>query len=135
MMALVTVLVFTFASGVGGVYVSWFWSDVAANDPSLAFLLRDWRMPNRDDLLLMVALGGIATIGFYYLTKAYWAAPVSVVAPFEYSVIVWAALFGYLIWDEVPAVSTWVGLALLVASSLYILHREVLRSGSKAVRR
>jgi drug/metabolite transporter (DMT)-like permease len=52
-------------------------------------------------------------------------APVSVVAPFEYTYIIWAVLFGFLIWSEVPAVTTFIGLGLLISSSLYILRREL----------
>ncbi len=52
-------------------------------------------------------------------------APVSVVAPFEYTYIIWAVLFGFLIWSEVPAATTFIGLGLLIGSSLYILRREL----------
>ena len=124
-MALVSMLVFVLGSGLCSIYVAVFWSDVATVDPALLFLLRPWRMPMAEDLALMVTLGVIATFGFYYLTKAYWIAPISVVAPFEYSYIIWAVGFGYFIWNEIPAVTTLIGLSLLTGSSLYILHREV----------
>ncbi len=124
-MALVSMLVFVLGSGVGSVYVTVFWSEVATRDPSLLFLLRPWRMPAPGDLALMLLMGLNATFGFYYLTKAYWVAPISVVAPFEYSYIIWAVAFGYFIWGEVPAVTTWVGVVVLITTSLYILRREV----------
>lgn len=127
-MALVSMLVFLLASGLSSVYVAVFCKEVVTLDPALLFLLRPWRVPAAEDFALMLLIGVIATFGFYYLTKAYWVAPVSVVAPFEYSYVIWAVGFGYLIWGEVPAATTLGGLVLLVGSSLYILHREVLRA-------
>lgn len=98
---------------------------VTTDDPSLQFLLRAWVVPKPVDCLLMGFLGMNAAVGFYCLIKAYWVAPASVVAPFEYTYVIWAVAFGYLIWSEVPEVTTIVGVTLLIASSLYIFHREL----------
>ena len=51
-------------------------------------------------------------------------AEASAIAPFEYTYIIWAVVFGYLLWDEVPGVTTIIGLIILVLSSLYIWYRE-----------
>jgi drug/metabolite transporter (DMT)-like permease len=51
-------------------------------------------------------------------------APASVVAPFSYSSLIWAALFGFLIWHDWPDFWTWVGAAIIIGSGLYIFHRE-----------
>ena len=67
----------------------------------------------------------IATIGFFCLNKAYLSARAATVAPFEYSYIIWAALFGYLIWGEIPAVMTIIGLAILIGSNIFALRTEV----------
>ena len=75
----------------------------------------------------MVFLGVNAAAGFYCLINAYWAAPASVVAPFEYTYIIWAVLFGYLFWSEIPEPTTILGVALLIASSAYIFHWELRR--------
>ncbi len=98
---------------------------LVTDDPSLAFLLRAWVWPAPGDLALMIALGINAAAGFFLLAKAYHVAPVSSVAPFEYTFVLWAVLFGYLFWAEVPAANTVAGLTLLIGSSLYILHREL----------
>ncbi len=97
---------------------------VAAH-PSFAFLVRDWTQPDQTDLAIMASLGVIATIGFFCLNKAYLSARAATVAPFEYSYIIWAALFGYMIWDEIPAVMTIVGLAILIGSNIFALRTEV----------
>ena len=93
--------------------------------PSFAFLLRDWVRPDPTDLAIMASLGVIATIGFFCLNKAYLSARAATVAPFEYSYIIWAALFGYLIWSEIPAVMTIIGLAILIGSNIFALRTEV----------
>lgn len=93
--------------------------------PSLAFLFRPWSAGNDMDLLLMGVLGFNAAFGAYFLNKAYLSAPASTVAPFEYTCIIWAVLFGYLFWSEVPTPSTVTGIVLLVSGNLYILQRQL----------
>lgn len=93
--------------------------------PSLAFLFRPWSIGNESDILLMGALGFNAALGAYFLNKAYLSAPASTVAPFEYSSIIWAVLFGYLFWSEVPTSSTVAGIVLLISGNLYILQRQL----------
>ena len=120
---------FSLAHFLGGViltlFVMAFGSMLAANHPSIEFLTRPWSTDSHTDLLIMAALGVNAALGFYFLNKAYLSAPASKVAPFEYTYILWAVIFGYVFWGEVPAVNTLIGVALLIGSNLYILHREL----------
>ena len=55
---------------------------------------------------------------------AYRNAPVSVLAPFDYTTLIWGVLFGWLIWNEQPALPVWIGAALVCASGVYIARRE-----------
>ena len=93
--------------------------------PSFAFLLREWVRPDVADLAIMGSLGVIATIGFFCLNKAYLSARAASVAPFEYSYILWAVLFGYLIWGDIPTVMTIVGLGILIGSNIFALRTEI----------
>ena len=104
-----------------------------ADHPSAAFLLRAWIWPSSEDLALMVTIGLIAGVGFYCLSQAYRLASASLVAPFEYSSLPWAILWGYLVWSDLPGPATVFGLALIVGSGLYIIHREGVR-GRRLVR-
>ena len=73
-------------------------------------------------LLLAIGLtGGTAQIA---MTSSLRLAPVPVVAPFDYSQIVWAVALGWLLYDRLPARATWAGAALIVAAGLYSLFRE-----------
>lgn len=89
--------------------------------PSLAFFLRPWAMPDLVDFLLMSSTGLVAAIAIWCLTQAYRIAEANVVAPFEYSSVVWLVLAGYLIWGEVPELMTVVGGTLIIAAGVYVL--------------
>lgn len=90
--------------------------------PSIAFLLRSWTMPTTLDLLLMGATGVIAAVAMWCLTNAYRIAEANVIAPFEYSSIVWLVLFGYVFWHETPKLETIVGGLLIIAAGVYVLR-------------
>ena len=117
-------LIFTLASTLLSILLVSGILAVGSDHPSLAFFGRAWKMPGAIDMMLIFAIGVIAAIGFYCLSKAYCMAEASAVAPFEFSYIIWAVLFGFLFWNEVPGVSTIVGILILVSSSMYISYRE-----------
>ena len=94
---------------------------------SVGFLLRGWQIPGLRDLLLLTLCGLIAACGFYCLSQGYRVAQASIVAPFEYIAMPIAVIWGISIWDEVPRLTTILGIALIVASGLYVLHRETIR--------
>ena len=122
---LYAMLAFLIGSSIASVLVFSFGGALVTDNPSLQFVLRPWVVPKLEDCLLMVFLGLNAAVGFYCLIKAYWVSPASTVAPFEYTYIIWAVLFGYLIWSEIPRATTLFGVALLIASSFYIFRREL----------
>lgn len=92
-----------------------------------------WRDPSAFDLLLMVGTGLLAGSAQYCMTQAFRIAPVAVVAPYEYTSMVWALLLGFLIWGDVPGTAVIGGALVIVASGLYVLHRE--RQVRRALRR
>lgn len=77
-----------------------------------------------DDWVGQISIGLIGGVAQLAMTQAFRQAPVSVVAPFDYTAIIWATLLGYWFWDDLPGAWTWAGAALVVGSGLYILHRE-----------
>jgi drug/metabolite transporter (DMT)-like permease len=89
---------------------------------SLAFLMRGWTVPGTRDLLLMAATGPIAAVGTVLLTQAYRLAEANLVASFEYSGLIWASLWGFTFWSEVPGAATLAGAALIVGAGLYMLY-------------
>lgn len=73
---------------------------------------------------ILLVLGLCGGLGQLFLTSALRFAPVSVVVPFDYSQLIWAALLGWMLFDTHPSASTWAGGAVIVASGLYTLYRE-----------
>ena len=90
--------------------------------PSLAFFLRSWSIPGLVDFLLMASTGLVAAVAIWCLTHAYRIAEANVIAPFEYSSVVWLVLAGYLIWGEVPKLLTVAGGILIIAAGVYVLR-------------
>jgi drug/metabolite transporter (DMT)-like permease len=91
-----------------------------------------WVTPTMDGLALLIATGLVGGCAQLCLTRAYSLAPAAVIAPFTYASLLWAVLFGWLIWQEVPTIHMMVGAAIVTASGLYILHRETRRGLPKS---
>ncbi len=83
-----------------------------------------WVMPDLEGWVLLILVGVIGGVAQFAMTNAFRLADVSIVAPFDYMPIIWAALLGFFIWGEVPGNSIWLGTAIVMASGIYILFRE-----------
>ncbi len=83
-----------------------------------------WTWPSAFDWLLLMLTGVCGGLGHLFLIRAFRAAPASVVAPFSYSSLVWAVLFGLVIWNDWPDLWTWAGAAIIIGSGLYIFSLE-----------
>ena len=119
-----TLAIFTIASGILSILVISGMINIESAHPSLAFFGREWASPTAVEWGLLIAIAFIAAIGFFCLTKAYCIAEASAISPFEFTYILWAVIFGYIFWSEVPKMTTYIGIAILVASNLYISYRE-----------
>jgi drug/metabolite transporter (DMT)-like permease len=95
---------------------------VRAEHPSVSFLVRPWVMPSLTDGLLIAACGVVAAAGIMLLTNAYRVARASTVTPFEYTGILWAPLWGFLFFSEVPRATTLAGAAVIVVAGLLALR-------------
>ncbi|MGB0497039.1 MAG: DMT family transporter [Rubricella sp.] len=85
------------------------------------------------DLGLFAAVALLSFVGMLLMIGGYRAASAGTIAPMQYSQIIWAALFGALFFDEVPSVSTAIGVAIIIASGVYIVARE--ERGTTSLRR
>jgi drug/metabolite transporter (DMT)-like permease len=82
--------------------------------------------------VMLIGTGLIGAAGQLAMTSSITVAPVSVVAPLDYTSLIWGALLGWLVFGAIPGVSMWVGAAIIVTSSLYIIHRDHRRRGLMA---
>jgi drug/metabolite transporter (DMT)-like permease len=76
------------------------------------------------DFLIFVVMSVFTVIGYLGMTAAFVMAPIGVVAPFEYTVMIFAIISGYLIWGDVPDGYVWTGASIIVASGIYLVQRE-----------
>jgi drug/metabolite transporter (DMT)-like permease len=83
-----------------------------------------WIRPTPTAFLLMAATGLLAGSAQYCLTEAFRIAPPSLVAPFEYTSLLWAMLFGFLVWGDVPTALVLMSAAVVIVSGIYVLHDE-----------
>ena len=84
-----------------------------------------WIMPSFYDLTLLSMIGFFGGVANLWLSQSYKFSEVSLVTPLKYLALVFAIVFGYLIWGEVPSVKTLVGAILVIASSIIIFRREI----------
>jgi drug/metabolite transporter (DMT)-like permease len=83
-----------------------------------------WVAPTLGDVGLMLAIGATAAVGHYLVILAYERAPASLLAPFGYYEIIGAVAVGYVLFGDFPERWTWLGIAVLAASGIYISLRE-----------
>jgi len=75
-------------------------------------------------ILLLLLLGAVSIVAIIFVNQSLRLAPASVVVPYQYSLIIFAVIFGYVFFGDVPQQHTLVGAAIIVASGLYIFLRE-----------
>jgi drug/metabolite transporter (DMT)-like permease len=88
--------------------------------------------PDGFTILLMLVIGFWGAIGHWLLILAHRLAPAGILAPFLYTQIIWMTSLGYLVFGDVPDAFTLAGGAIVVASGIYLLHRERVRGGGAA---
>jgi drug/metabolite transporter (DMT)-like permease len=87
-----------------------------------------WVTPTWGDLLLLSAFGVVSIVALACVNYSLKLAPASVVAPYQYTLIVWAIVLGYLVFGDIPDVFTLSGAAIIVAAGLFIFWREQARA-------
>ncbi|TNF87042.1 MAG: DMT family transporter [Gammaproteobacteria bacterium] len=87
-------------------------------------LMSGWLMPRGDDLLLFLGFGLGCGLQQWLLTVSFRYAEASLLAPFEYLAMVFAAIVGFVFWGEIPVLTTWLGAAVIAASGIFIFRRR-----------
>lgn len=107
----------------GAAIVLWF--AIGGAIVGAAAAIPGWVWPTPTQWALLAAVGLVSALAQLFMTAAYRSGETTLIAPFEYSGILWTMSFGMLIWGEMPQGWDFAGIAVLVASGLYIWHREV----------
>lgn len=98
-----------------------------SSDASLAFLFRPWVMPPMGDWIYFLGTGLSVAIGGLLMSQAYRMNEAALVAPFEYTSMPLAVLWGLLVFGTFPDAQGWLGIALIIGAGLYTLYRETVR--------
>lgn len=105
--------------------VTLFYSLLAGTFLVAPFALADWVWPAAAwDWVLLLSMGFFGALGHYVFIVAHRYAPASTIAPFAYIALLTHSTMGYLVFDQLPDRYTLVGAAVVIASGLYLLHRE-----------
>jgi drug/metabolite transporter (DMT)-like permease len=83
-----------------------------------------WTVPTLAEWIGFIAIGSLGVVAHLCLIKAFEVAQASLLAPFNYTKMIWAALAGYLVFGDIPSLNTLAGCALITASGLYVILRE-----------
>ena len=92
---------------------------------SLFSLPLGWIMPSIKDFMILAMIGIFGGVANLWLSQSYKYSEVSLVTPLKYLALVFAIIFGYLIWDEIPTIKSLFGAALVIISTLIIFRREI----------
>jgi drug/metabolite transporter (DMT)-like permease len=89
------------------------------------FAIAAWEAPDTAlEWAVACLMGVLGGVGHYFLALAHRYAPSTVIAPFLYQQVIYMALFGYLVFGDVPAPAVWIGATIVIASGLYLFYRE-----------
>lgn len=90
----------------------------------LSTIMLGWTMPGWQDAALMLAIGILGGLGQIFLVQAYRYGDASLIAPFEYSTMLWAVAIGWFVFGDWPAVAVLGGAAIVITSGIYVILRE-----------
>ena len=114
----------------------WIWSQSLdfgyySKPPFVAWIIsfftfsQGWILPNLKDLFLLSMVGVLGGLANLWLTQSYKLSEVTLVTPLKYLALVFAIIFGYIFWDEIPTTKTFIGSILVIISSIIIFRREI----------
>ena len=106
------VLTTLFYTSIGGLILS--------SAPVLFF----WKAPSPTQWLLLMWLGLLGAVGHFFMIKAFEKGPASLLAPFNYTSLIWATILGFFLFGDLPDAWTIFGAILIISSGLYLIRRE-----------
>ena len=101
-----------------------FYYSLALLITSIVFFPSDFAMPNIVQLIPLMSLGVMGSLGHYFMSQAAKNAEVVVISPFEYSSFIFVGIMGYIFYNEVPSISIIIGGILIILGGVYIAYRE-----------
>lgn len=94
----------------------------------IVFITRAWHFSGINTLISLLAVSVFGIGGNLLMLGAYRIADPAVISPYEYTLLLWMILWGYLFWRDVPSLSIVIGMFLIVGAGIYLFHRERIRN-------
>ena len=101
-----------------------FWNSGIVSAAMAVAMLPSWRTPTGLDLGIFAINAATGAIGQKLITEAFRLGEVSLLAPIQYTSLLWAAFFGFLVFGDKPTLTLLFGASIIIASTLYIVERE-----------
>ncbi|MFC0218127.1 DMT family transporter [Pseudochelatococcus lubricantis] len=101
-----------------------FYMSVMTSALGFVTILGGWVVPTAEEMAVLIAIGIVGGVGQILLTMSFRYGDASLLAPFDYTTMLWACLFGWLIFSDWPLPAVFVGAAIVIASGLFIVWRE-----------
>ena len=95
-----------------------------SSDPTFQFIFREWFINPTYAWPIIILMGFIGALAFFCVFNAYSIASPSVVSLYEYSLIIWSIIIGYILFDNIPTIRTFVGVSIIIGAGIYIYLRE-----------
>ena len=126
---ILTYLIMGLLSGITGLLFGDGRFDTAENS-EVAFIVRSWQFVDIQSTFKLFTISVLGSVGLLILMGAYRVADPAVITPYEYSLLIWMILLGYLVWGDVPSFNIAIGMVLIVGAGIYIFYRERIKSES-----
>lgn len=104
--------------------VTVFWMGAIMTPISLFMAIPGWVWPNMYQIFLLIIVGALATFAQQLLMRAYKVGEVTEILPYDFLRLIWASLYGLLLFNEKPELNIYIGAAIILASAVYIAWRE-----------
>ena len=106
---------------------------ISSENANYDFFTSAWFLTFNMNFFFIILIGIFGAIGLLVVFSAYRIAPPQVIAPFEYILIVWAILIGWIFWNEIPDIKSIIGIALVTFGGFYVFYRESVKDTKVAV--
>ena len=126
---ILTYLIMGLLSGITGLLFGDGRFDTAENS-EITFIVRSWQFVDIESTFKLFTISVLGSVGLLVLMGAYRVADPAVISPYEYSLLIWMILLGYLVWGDVPSFNIAIGMVLIVGAGIYIFYRERIKSES-----
>ncbi len=95
---------------------------IGINDEQLKPILFEFSSNGWGAIMVITVL---VIAGHYCMMRAFSIAPVGLIAPFDYTALLWSTFLGFVIWNHIPGISFWIGSLVVVSSGIYLVMREI----------